>query len=233
MVTVEAAQIAAIPTARATRCRRARRRGRSQRHHADPYESVCQARRASVELVAIDGRLLYGRDDWFRLLAPNAPSSQSPEPARDRRARLGLGEQMRLDIATPADPIANHPALPGLAATRAQLLARYAEGPVPSWPNSGLPSALDDGRGAHTVKVASPRPRFNYRLVLPQPPSGVLTMPVLSRQPGGPSVRALGRSRCALERGRRVARVGREPSCVASSRAASRSGRAGGPRGRS
>ena len=96
-----------------------------ERYHADPYESVCQARRASVELVAIDGHLLYGRDDWFRLLAPNARVHSRQNPRGTGELVWAWGKQMRLDVATPADPIANHPALPGLAATRAQLLARY------------------------------------------------------------------------------------------------------------
>jgi 5-methylthioadenosine/S-adenosylhomocysteine deaminase len=43
-----------------------------ERRQEDPYESVCQANRGSVELVVIAGRLLYGRDEWFSTLAPQS-----------------------------------------------------------------------------------------------------------------------------------------------------------------
>ena len=97
-----------------------------ERLHDDPFESVCRSERGSVELVAIGGHLLYGRDDWFAAL----------EPAKAQAGATGetvwaWGRKMRLDVAAADDPTGHHPPLPGLQATRAQILARYLRaGPI-------------------------------------------------------------------------------------------------------
>jgi 5-methylthioadenosine/S-adenosylhomocysteine deaminase len=39
-----------------------------ERHHADPYENVCEADPGWVELVLIGGDVAYGRPDWFSTL---------------------------------------------------------------------------------------------------------------------------------------------------------------------
>jgi 5-methylthioadenosine/S-adenosylhomocysteine deaminase len=102
-----------------------------ERHDDDPYAAVCRAQRSSVELVAIAGHLLYARDDWFRLLAPNAQLHSRQNVHATGELVWSWGKRMRLDVAAPGDPVGHHPALPGLAGTRAQLLARYTRtGPI-------------------------------------------------------------------------------------------------------
>jgi cytosine/adenosine deaminase-related metal-dependent hydrolase len=102
-----------------------------ERRNDDPYETVCQARRSSVELVCIDGHLLYGRDDWFDTLAPKAAVHDRRHPNATGERIRAWGKKMRLDIAAPADPSSNEPALPGLAVIRAQLISRYDKlGPI-------------------------------------------------------------------------------------------------------
>jgi hypothetical protein len=102
-----------------------------EQQHDDPYEAVCQARRSSVELVCVDGHLLYGRDEWFYALAPTAGVHDRQHPHATGELVRAWGKLMRLDIAAPADPSTNEPALPGLAALRAQLISRYERlGPI-------------------------------------------------------------------------------------------------------
>ena len=43
-----------------------------ERHHDDPYESVCLADPGWVELVLIGGDVAYGRPDWFQTLTAGA-----------------------------------------------------------------------------------------------------------------------------------------------------------------
>jgi 5-methylthioadenosine/S-adenosylhomocysteine deaminase len=90
-----------------------------ERHAEDPWESVLQADRRSVELVVIGGDVAYGRSEWVKRLA----GTTEPEPV------IAWGKQMALDLsysvaASPAPP-------PRLADLRAELLARYNDtGPI-------------------------------------------------------------------------------------------------------
>jgi cytosine/adenosine deaminase-related metal-dependent hydrolase len=97
-----------------------------QRHHDNGYESVCRSGRASVELVAVDGRLLYARDDWFTELAPNAKLSRDASEATGERYWV-WGKLMRLDLGTPHDPAESvSPPVPRrLSAIRSQILELY------------------------------------------------------------------------------------------------------------
>jgi imidazolonepropionase-like amidohydrolase len=102
-----------------------------ERRNQDAYESILQSDRASVQLVTVSGHLLYGRDDWFRTLAPNSGLHDRQHPNATGELVWAWGQQMRLDIAVPAEPAPSAPALPGLQALRTQLLARYrGVGPV-------------------------------------------------------------------------------------------------------
>ncbi len=90
-----------------------------ERHKEDPWESVLESDRRSVELVTIGGDLAYGREEWLRHLA----GSSEMEPL------IAWGKRMALDltysvVGSPAAP-------PRLAELRKQLLERYPQtGPV-------------------------------------------------------------------------------------------------------
>ncbi|MDN5789458.1 MAG: amidohydrolase family protein [Micrococcales bacterium] len=61
-----------------------------ERHHDDPYESVCLADPSWVELVCIGGDITYGRADWFAALsgAADGPTIEN---------LTAWGKPMRLD----------------------------------------------------------------------------------------------------------------------------------------
>jgi 5-methylthioadenosine/S-adenosylhomocysteine deaminase len=61
-----------------------------ERHHSDPYESVCLADPSWVELVSIGGDVTYAREDWFGQLSGNATSPTI-------ESLIAWGKPMRLD----------------------------------------------------------------------------------------------------------------------------------------
>ena len=61
-----------------------------ERHHTDPYESVCLADPSWVELVSIGGDITYAREDWFGQLSGNAASPTI-------ESLVAWGKPMRLD----------------------------------------------------------------------------------------------------------------------------------------
>jgi 5-methylthioadenosine/S-adenosylhomocysteine deaminase len=89
-----------------------------ERRRTDPYEAVGQSDRSSVALVAIDGKLIYGRDEWFTSLAPD----------HQAEAVLAWGRRMRLDVS--AHGVAGEPS-PLLREIRTALIGRYPQiGPI-------------------------------------------------------------------------------------------------------
>jgi 5-methylthioadenosine/S-adenosylhomocysteine deaminase len=92
-----------------------------ERHHADPYENVCQAGPSEVELVLIGGDITYGRDDWFTRLA-------SVTTGTTIEALTAWGKRMRLDTGF---QVHAGPPPPSLSALRADLITHYpAVGPI-------------------------------------------------------------------------------------------------------
>lgn len=92
-----------------------------ERHHADPYENVCRADPAWVELVLIGGDVAYGRDDWFTRI-----TEASEAPAHE--LVLAWGQPMRLDTGFQVHP--GQPS-PSLADLRTALVAAYPQvGPI-------------------------------------------------------------------------------------------------------
>jgi len=90
-----------------------------QRHHDDPWESVLQSDRRSVELVALGGDIAFGRRDWVEDLA--GPADQEAISAWGKRMALDLAYSV---VASPSPP-------PRLADLRALLLGRYKQtGPI-------------------------------------------------------------------------------------------------------
>ena len=90
-----------------------------EREAADPWESVLQADRRSVELVVVGGDVAYGRRDWVDKLA--GPT--------EREAAIAWGKQMALDLSYSVATSPSPP--PRLADLRADLLARYNQtGPI-------------------------------------------------------------------------------------------------------
>lgn len=61
-----------------------------ERHHEDPYESVCLADPSWVELVCIGGDITYGRTDWFAALSGEAAGPTIED-------LIAWGKPMRLD----------------------------------------------------------------------------------------------------------------------------------------
>lgn len=90
-----------------------------ERHHEDPYESVCLADPSWVELVLIGGDVSYGRTDWYTRLAADPDSGED---------LIAWGKPMRLDCrfgAPPGTPV------PTLADVRSALTAAYPPlGPI-------------------------------------------------------------------------------------------------------
>jgi 5-methylthioadenosine/S-adenosylhomocysteine deaminase len=92
-----------------------------ERHHTDPYESVCLADPSWVELVSIGGDITYAREDWFGQLSGNAASPTI-------ESLVAWGKPMRLDNgfqSSTASPT------PPLSAIRGLLTGAYpAVGPI-------------------------------------------------------------------------------------------------------
>ena len=92
-----------------------------ERHHTDPYESVCLADPSWVELVSIGGDITYAREDWFGQLSGNAASPTI-------ESLLAWGKPMRLDNGFQSS--ATSPT-PSLSAIRGLLTGAYpAVGPI-------------------------------------------------------------------------------------------------------
>jgi 5-methylthioadenosine/S-adenosylhomocysteine deaminase len=91
-----------------------------ERHHDDPWENVVEAEPSWVQLVAIDGNLVYGRPDWLQRLAG---------PAAEVEDVVAWGKPMALDTTFAARATGGPP--PRLAEIRSRLLARYPQsGPI-------------------------------------------------------------------------------------------------------
>jgi 5-methylthioadenosine/S-adenosylhomocysteine deaminase len=92
-----------------------------ERHHSDPYESVCLADPSWVELVSIGGDITYAREDWFGQLSGNA-SSPTIE------SLVAWGKPMRLDNGYQAAPGSS---TPSLSQIRSMLTSTYPPvGPI-------------------------------------------------------------------------------------------------------
>lgn len=90
-----------------------------ERHHADPYESVCLADPSWVDLVTIGGDITYARADWFATLSGAAEG-------RTIESLLAWGKPMRLDTGFQG-PVAT----PSLTEIRTLLTRTYAAvGPI-------------------------------------------------------------------------------------------------------
>ncbi|MDC5696665.1 amidohydrolase family protein [Intrasporangium calvum] len=90
-----------------------------ERHHRDPYESVCLADPSWVELVCIGGDVTYGRADWFDQLSGAAAGSTIED-------LTAWGKPMRLDTGFQAPGVA-----PSLTEIRALLTSAYPPvGPI-------------------------------------------------------------------------------------------------------
>ncbi|WP_347354189.1 amidohydrolase family protein [Intrasporangium sp.] len=90
-----------------------------ERHHADPYESVCLADPSWVELVTVGGDITYARRDWFdRLSAAAAGRTIEDLVAWGKPMRLDTGFQGGDDV-------------PALSEVRAALVQAYPPvGPI-------------------------------------------------------------------------------------------------------
>jgi cytosine/adenosine deaminase-related metal-dependent hydrolase len=90
-----------------------------ERHQEDPWRNVVEADPSRVELVTIDGFLVYGRSKWMDQIAPHP----------DMEPVIAWGKPMKLDTSfavreTGAPPVR-------LATLRKQLLDRYVQtGPI-------------------------------------------------------------------------------------------------------
>ncbi|MDN5767368.1 MAG: amidohydrolase family protein [Humibacillus sp.] len=92
-----------------------------ERHHEDPYESVCLADPSWVELVSIGGDITYARADWFTSLSGAAEGSTIEN-------LIAWGKPMRLDTGFQSPAAAP---TPSLSAVRSLLTAAYpAIGPI-------------------------------------------------------------------------------------------------------
>jgi cytosine/adenosine deaminase-related metal-dependent hydrolase len=95
-----------------------------ERHHDDPYESVCLADPNWVELVMIGGDLAYGREDWYRDLtaAATGPTLEN---------LTAWGKSMTLDTGFDVAAAPRETVPPSLTQLRQQLVAAYPPvGPV-------------------------------------------------------------------------------------------------------
>jgi 5-methylthioadenosine/S-adenosylhomocysteine deaminase len=90
-----------------------------ERSHEDPWRNVVEADPSRVELVTIDGFLVYGRPKWMDRVAP----SPDMEPV------IAWGKPMKLDTSFAVRETGSPPVR--LAALRKQLLERYVQtGPI-------------------------------------------------------------------------------------------------------
>ena len=72
-----------------------------ERHHEDPYESVCLADPSWVELVCIGGDITYARTDWFEALSGAATGPTIEDVT-------AWGKPMRLDTGLPVPDLEPH-----------------------------------------------------------------------------------------------------------------------------
>ena len=73
-----------------------------ERHHEDPYESVCLADPSWVELVCIGGDITYARTDWFEALSGAATGPTIEDvTAWGKPMRLDTGYQSPTSNPTP------------------------------------------------------------------------------------------------------------------------------------
>ena len=92
-----------------------------ERHHADPYESVCLADPSWVELVSIGGDITYARPDWFAALSGAAEGTTIEN-------LVAWGKPMRLHTGFQSPAAAP---TPSLSSVRGLLTAAYpAIGPI-------------------------------------------------------------------------------------------------------
>ncbi len=90
-----------------------------ERHHTDPYESVCLADPSWVELVTIGGDITYGRADWFDRLSGGASG-------RTIEDLIAWGKPMRLDSGYQGGSD-----VPALSDVRGALVGAYPQiGPI-------------------------------------------------------------------------------------------------------
>jgi hypothetical protein len=101
-----------------------------ERRKDDPYDTVCQADRSSVELVVVDGRLVYGRNEWFNELVPEAAVATAVTPFGPGELVWAWGRLMRLH-ATQSDPSQPADESTKLSYLRNALIARFRQtGPI-------------------------------------------------------------------------------------------------------
>ncbi|MGB7980963.1 MAG: amidohydrolase family protein [Candidatus Nanopelagicales bacterium] len=92
-----------------------------ERHHADPYESVCMADPSWVELVCIGGDITYARTDWFEELSADAAGPTIED-------LIAWGKPMRVDTGFQS-PVGSP--TPPLSFVRGQLTDAYPPvGPI-------------------------------------------------------------------------------------------------------
>jgi hypothetical protein len=92
-----------------------------ERHHADPYENVCQADPSWVELVLVGGDVTYGRSDWFASLTGSATGPTVEQ-------LVAWGKPMTLDTGF---QVGAGPASPSLTQLRSLLTGAYPPvGPI-------------------------------------------------------------------------------------------------------
>jgi hypothetical protein len=75
-----------------------------ERLHENPYESICRSNRTAIELVAINGKLVYGRDAWFKDIVPEAKVFGRNAPSATGERVWAWGKPMRIDLGSRADP---------------------------------------------------------------------------------------------------------------------------------
>lgn len=98
------------------------------RQDSDAYESVCDSSPADVELVLIDGNVVYGRQDWINALASHTDGTEdADEPPFE--PVLAWGHQMLLSVGFEVHP--GDEATPRLAEIRKALTSIYPPvGPI-------------------------------------------------------------------------------------------------------
>jgi adenine deaminase len=90
-----------------------------ERSYEDPWRNVVEADPSRVDLVTIDGFLVYGRAEWMDRVAPHA----------DMEPVIAWGKPMKLDTSFAVRETGGTPVR--LAAVRKQLLSRFLQtGPI-------------------------------------------------------------------------------------------------------
>jgi hypothetical protein len=121
-----------------------------ERHHSDPYESVCLADPSWVELVSIGGDITYAREDWFGQLSGNATSPTI-------ESLLAWGKPMRLDNGFQSS--ASSPT-PPLSTIRGLLTETYPGGRPDLRLSKDGPAALSAGPPPTSSHVRRSIPTF-------------------------------------------------------------------------